>query len=51
MRNHAEGSALPILAFMSVLGSVLLRLLRGLGLVLRRLKGLLVPIMHVSSSV
>ncbi len=51
MRNHAVVGAVPILAFMSVLGSVLLRLLGGLVLVLRRLKGLLVPIMHVSSSV
>ena len=51
MRIPVVGSALPILAFMSVLGSVLLRLLGGLVLVLRMLKGLLVPIMHVSSSV
>ncbi len=51
MRNHAVVGAVPTLAFTSVLGSVLLRLLGGLVLVLRRLKGLLVPIMHVSSSV
>ena len=51
MRNHAVVGVIPTLAFMSVLGSVLLRLLGGLVLVLRMLKGLLVPIMHVSSSV
>jgi hypothetical protein len=51
VRNHAVRSAIPTLVFMSVLGIVLLRLLGFLVLVLRRLKGLLVPIMHVSSSV